>query len=164
MADYLCLESVRKNIVNVMVDQIARDCCYPLFSFEDIAGCAILLLDGRKFLFAPVAEEVLELGVESMLVLQRRIRSSPLVEDLQRSSVVNRIHQLVGVDVFAEALHSSLVSMFLSNKWSSGKGNTGGIREGLEDIFSKVGALRSVRLSISSRIRSEGLTTPKRLA
>ena len=65
-------------------------------------------LIASQFFVGPVAEQILELRVEAVLVLERRVRRSAFIKDLERGAVVNGVHQLVGVDVFAEALHGSL--------------------------------------------------------
>ena len=93
-----------------------------------------------------LAEEVLELGVEAVLVLERGVRRAAFVEDLQGRAVVHGVHQLVGVDVLAEALHGALRAVLLGDQRRAGEGDARRVREGLEEIVAEIGALRAVRL------------------
>ena len=108
VAHHLRLEAVGQDVVDVVVDEILGDGGDALLGLEDVAGGAVLLLDGEELLLAALPEEVLELGVEAVLVLEGRVGGAALVEDLQGGAVVDGVHQLVGVDVLAEALHRAL--------------------------------------------------------
>jgi hypothetical protein len=73
MAHDLGLEAIRQNVVDVVVDKIPGDGSDALLGLEDVAGRPVLLLDGEELLLRALPEEVLELGIEAVLVLERRV-------------------------------------------------------------------------------------------
>ena len=79
VADYLRLEAVGEDVVDVVVDQVAGNRRNALLGFEDVAAGAVLLADRRQLVLAALTKQVLELGVEAVLVLQRRVSGAVVV-------------------------------------------------------------------------------------
>ncbi|MNL15013.1 hypothetical protein D3C87_1359760 [compost metagenome] len=115
MTDYLRLEPVRQDVVDVMSDEVTRDGADTAFGLEDIARGAVLLLDRKEIFRRTFREQVLESSVECGLVPQGSVRGTALIEDLQGRPVLHRVHQFVGVDILAEPFHSLLSAVALGH-------------------------------------------------
>ena len=164
MAHHLGLEAIRQDVVDVVSNQISSNCVDSVFSFQNIAGGAVLLFDGQQFFFTAVAKQILECFIEGMLFVQRAIGRFAFVENLQRSAIIHRIHQPVGIDVLAEALVRLLLAMSLGDQWRAGKGNSRRVRECLEQVVAQIRALRSMGLINHQNDAFRGIHHPKGLA
>ena len=146
VADHLCLEPIRQDVVDVVIDQIPGNGRNPLLRLQDVAGCAVFLLDRQDLFFAAFLEQVLELGVKAVFVADSGVGGAALVENLQGGTVMDGIHQLVHINVLAKPFHRAPGSVLFGDQRRTGEGDAGGVGESLEQVVAQVGALGPVGL------------------
>ena len=146
MAHHLGLEPIGQNVVHIVLHQVAGNGIDAVLGLQNVAGGAVLLLDGEQLVLGAVLEQVFELAVKFALLVQGAVGCLAFVQDLQRGAIVDRIHQSIGVDVFAKALVRLLLAMALCQQRGAGKGHARRVGKSLEQVVSQVRALGPVGL------------------
>jgi hypothetical protein len=81
-----------------------------------------------------------------VLVVQRGVGGSTFGEYPQGGAILHGVHQLIGVDVLAEALHRALVAVLLGDQRGASEGDSRRLGKRLGHVVAEIGALGAVRL------------------
>ncbi len=137
MADDLRLEAVGQDIVDVVVNQIARDGGDALLGFQDVAGGAVLLLDRKDFLVAAFLEQVFEFRVEAVLVFQRRFGCAAFVENLQAWCRRARRPSACKCRCIRRNASPCVASVLFRNQRRAGESDAGRVGKCLEKVIAQ---------------------------
>ena len=139
--DHLGLQSVRGDELGEVLDEVEADHLDSPWGAGNLPFGGIPLLDRRSFGVRSIRKDAVEYLVDR-LPEDVQLGESTLVEDGDRSAVLDRLLDGVGVDVRAERLEGASV---LPVDRRAGETEEAGVRERLAHVRSEAPVLRAVR-------------------